>query len=312
MVCEYECQHTEVTAGTPVRGKLLRYEPTPTHHTPVYENTTTYTCDVCRETVKTEMGTENGTVEGHVFVGGVCNVCDYECGHAWDEGVETGSTPTGNYNADDASHTPILLVHKQYTCTICGKTMNEGESVNGEPEAHTYVDGVCTVCKHECQHTGAEVSEDSEVKEYINKTDETHTAVNTVTTTTTCKYCGDVSESSKDVNGEPEVHIYVDGKCTACEYECTHSKETAGEPVLGEVIAYTFDDAQHTPIYKTETTYTCDTCGETRIEEGEQAGQGEAHTYENGVCTVCKHECEHTDADVSVESKVKEYINKTD
>ena len=126
-------------------------------------------------------------------------------------------------------------------CLHCGDVSVLSKDVNGEPEAHDYENGVCTVCKHECQHTGAVVSVDSKVKEYINKTDETHTAVNTVTTTTTCKYCEYGSESSKDVNGEPEEHTYVDG-----------------------------------------------------------------------VCTVCKHECEHTDAEVSVDSKVKEYINKTD
>ena len=289
--CRYTCQHDQATAGETVRGDLDHYETTATQHTPVYETQTLYTCDVCK-TGWTQTGTEKGEPADHAFVDGKCTVCGHECEHT-DADVSVESEVKEYINMTDMMHTAVNTVTTTTTCKYCGDVSVLSKDENGEPEEHTYVDGVCTVCKHECEHTDAEVSVDSKVKEYINKTDETHTAVNTVTTTTTCKYCDYVSESSKDVNGEPEVHIYVDGKCTVCEYECTHSKETAGEPVQGEVIEYTSDDAQHTPIYETETTYTCDTCGKTRINKGEQPGQGEAHIYEDGVCTVCEYECRH-------------------
>ena len=58
-------------------------------HTPVYRNTTPYTCEVCGETVKTDEAPVKGEPEDHIFVDGVCNVCDYECEHT-DADVSVG------------------------------------------------------------------------------------------------------------------------------------------------------------------------------------------------------------------------------
>ena len=227
-----------------------------------------------------------------------------------------------SYEADDAQHTPTYKTETTYTCEYCETERTVPGEQEGVSAAHTYVEQsgekyVCSVCQHECAHAGAEVKKDTQFKEYTDLNDATHTAVNTVTTTTDCKYCDYVDAAPVDEKAEPEAHTYENGVCTVCQYACKHSQETAGEPVRGEVLSYEADDAQHTPTYETETTYTCEYCETERTVPGEQEGVSAAHTYveQSGgkyVCSVCQHECAHAGAEVKEDTKFKEYTDLND
>ena len=391
-VCEHTCGHTSINYGDTVQEETpSSYETTPTQHTPVYKTTKTDACNCCG-TEWTNEGSVKGAAENHTFKDGFCEVCQYACEHEWGDGTTIEGEPTGEYEADDATHAPIIGTGTKYTCSICEDVKIEsGDTTVGEPEAHTYENGVCTVCEyeckhsqetagepvqgdvlryeaddaqhtptyetettytceycgtestqdgtqkgesedhtyalsgekyvcsvcqHECAHEGAEVKEDTQFKEYTDLNDATHTAVNTVTTTTDCKYCDYVNASSVDEKAEPKAHTYENGVCTVCEYECKHSQETEGEPVRGEVLSYEADDAQHTPTYETETTYTCEYCGTESTQDGTQKGESEDHTYalsgEKYVCSVCQHECAHEGAEVKEDTQFKEYTDLND
>ena len=319
-VCQYECEHSW-GEGSPIEGEPTgEYETSDATHAPIIATGTKYTCSICGD-VKVEGGeTETGEAVSHTYEGGKCTECGHECKHSKETAGEPVLGEVLSYETNDAQHTPTYKTETTYTCEYCdNKRTGDGTQI-GESEDHTYaLSGekyVCSVCQHECAHAGAEVTKDTKFKEYTDLSDATHTKVNTVTTTTECKYCDYVNAVPVDEKAEPETHTYEGGKCTVCGYECKHSKETAGEPVRGEVDSYAADDAQHTPTYKTETTYTCDYCDNERTEDGTQVGESAAHTYVESdgkyVCSVCQHECAHTGAEVTKDTKVKEYTDLSD
>lgn len=102
-----------------------------------------------------------------------------------------------------------------------------------EPVEHSYADGVCAECGHECSHEGHEVGEDVFVAKSCASISATeHAVTGDVHHVISCDLCGaqlsdEVVQENVVVNGK---HVFSGRKCTLCGY--TKPVETSETPVV--------------------------------------------------------------------------------
>ena len=301
-VCKYcgfvqSCDHPNavITTGEP---KFERYDKTATEHTMVSKVVKTITCPDCGYE-GSETTYVNGDAEAHTFENGVCTVCKYECLHPEDQRAFGELVVKAETVAeDDSAHVTVTTTTTPYACKLCGEEGEKVETVQGAPEKHTYEktgDGayVCEKCDHECGHSNAADETATEFDHY-EQTAAEHTPVSVVTVTTTCPDCGDVTVETSEVAGEAEAHEWEEGVCTVCEYVCQH--ETTSDETIHEVLDYEeIDDEFHYELGNEFVETTCDVCGvvTNTTDPVDWKSEPVEHSYADGVCAECGHECSH-------------------
>ena len=183
----------------------------------------------------------------------------------WHECTAKDCDKSEGYKTEPEEHTLTYVVNEKdatkhdVTCTVCGAVI--------ETVAHTYKDGVCTLCKAEHDHTGEEIK-------YTDNENGTHKVEYTV-----CKLVKEAEDCTYDA---------TTGKCTKCgaakpaeEEECDH---------VGTERTYKVNEKD-----ATKHDVICAKC-KTVIETV-------AHTYENGVCTACEAKHDHTDEKITYVDK---------
>lgn len=183
----------------------------------------------------------------------------------WHECTAKDCDKSEGYKTEPEEHTLDYVVNEKdatkhdVTCTVCGAVI--------ETVAHTYKDGVCTLCKAEHDHTGEEIK-------YTDNENGTHKVEYTV-----CKLVKEAEDCTYDA---------TTGKCTKCgaakpaeEEECDH---------VGTERTYKVNEKD-----ATKHDVICAKC-KTLIETV-------PHTYENGVCTACEAKHDHTDEKITYVDK---------
>ena len=273
------------------------------------DGTHTGTCPNCEKQITEEHNFENGT----------CT----KCRAAQNEQTCTNHQITTGTDNGDGTHTGTCSnCNKQITeehnfengtCTKCGASetcehefeMKHNDTMHWEQckkcnevknnKKHSFVNGKCSVCEYECQHTNTTAKKDNtyhwtecndcgkelnkEKHSYTNgkcscgKTEETAECThankewkyNTNQHWKECKDCGATIEGTK------AAHNFVNGKCSVCTYECKHTNTTVKK-----------DNTYHW----TE----CNDCGKELNKE--------QHSYINGKCNCGEvektEECTHT------------------
>ncbi len=143
-------------------------------------------------------------------------------------------------------------------------------------EAHEWENGICIECYYECKH------EDGEaicIATSLNAT--THKLVYT---------CCDA------VAVEEEGHKWDNGICSECSYECAHTGGTAycNAKAICSLCSTAYGELDADNHSKDSFTYTASGLTHDKFHAccGEKAGN-EAHTYVNGVCSLCAYTCCH-------------------
>ena len=173
-ICEYVCQHKESDEVTWMKW----------HNTDDYHR---YICDECGFEDASKAGNCSDGQDGATatcMAEAVCEICQL----AYGEKNPANHVDTETWVTDAEGHKKV--------CTVegCGQEVAE---TAGDHD-WTNEDGVCDVCKYECQ------------------VEPTGTSLNALTHTVYCKTCGKVTVESEDHNWDEN------GKCTVCEYQCEH------------------------------------------------------------------------------------------
>ena len=186
----------------------------------------------------------------HSFVNCVCTVCEYEKEHNFSWGA-CSSCGKPHDCANAGSWGPFVY-DNEYCSMYCGICYYE--TIHG----HSYVDGKCTCCEHECTHT------------YSN--DEPSYTLGV------CNYC----------KQEHENHEYENGVCVVCGYE--HENHELNNMCYCTTCGYHDCDTMGWFGGETIDDNTCYTiCMECKTRFGIKN-----HSYSEGVCTDCNYECEHS------------------
>lgn len=271
--------------------------------------------------------------ESHQFLSGACEICGYQCEHPDDLKQVLFTDVETQYDITETTHTEKnKLTVTEYECE-CGKYPVERSSEpieDGKPEAHTFVDGVCSVCGYEQEgqpqhdpetHDWKCVAVIDEYERYEYRDNETCIGINHVTGYEyECKTCNENAEypmvgTRRSVNvekGEFELKhdwTYENGVCAncghsiSCEHENKYVVQVSYEDcVQGEEEAIDNLDGTHTGKFLVETDYMCDECGmsfsEYKVEEVTAP-----HEYwptdlpdESVKCVVCGATCHHEHA----------------
>ena len=299
-----EAPSEETTTEAPTTEEPTTEEPTteePTTEEPTTEEPTTEAPTECAHTGGTATCTEKAT----------CTVCGEKYGELAPNN-HTGGTATctekatctacgekyGELNANnhagtETTWTKTEAAHKEtYNC--CG-------AVKVAEAAHTFVEGVCSVCEYACVHTGGEANCKTPAKCSVCNTSygepdaDNHKAEGKwITTALTHKL---VYNCCDTVAVDSESHEWVDGVCSECGYGCTHKggKATCTAAAVCTLCGHSYGNVNtknHTgeAVWtKTETShkavYNC--CDAVAVAE-------EEHNWNNGVCEDCVYVCNHT------------------
>ena len=299
-----EAPSEETTTEAPTTEEPTTEEPTteePTTEEPTTEEPTTEAPTECAHTGGTATCTEKAT----------CTVCGEKYGELAPNN-HTGGTATctekatctacgekyGELNANnhagtETTWTKTEAAHKEtYNC--CG-------AVKVAEAAHTFVEGVCSVCEYACVHTGGEANCKTPAKCSVCNTSygepdaDNHKAEGKwITTALTHKL---VYNCCDTVAVDSESHEWVDGVCSECGYGCTHKggKATCTAAAVCTLCGHSYGNVNtknHTgeAVWtKTETShkavYNC--CDAVAVAE-------EEHNWNNGVCEDCVYVCKHT------------------
>ena len=244
-------------------------------------------------------------IGNHNYVDSTCTICNHTCtSHEWEDGACTNCHITHDCEAGDsfshANATDDLCIKN---CTTCGKAYTNAE--------HGYYLGTCVYCGH---------SHVNHIEDDWTIDDEYHWIY--------CSVCmvelesgehnlGEIDKSSSDIQnhyrycsicerGVGEEHTYQDGVCTECDYECEHmwsngtcsnchithdcgadwdvSAVYVGEEGWHDIVCNICHARYGSDPHNYNGDATCDDCNYIHTN----------HTYENGICTVCGHECEHS------------------
>lgn len=192
------------------------------------------------------------------------------CGQPYGQKDPDNHTGTEAWITTDTAHTKVWS---------CCQAVIEG------PVDHTWENGICAVCGYNCVHTGGTA---------------------TCSQLAQCELCGSLyGDYDPDNHKALEIWTQENGKhYHVCEYGCgTHLEEadcfggtaTCTAPAVCEVCGQSYGEknmTNHTGEIlwtRTDTThssaYSC--CGTAVVGE-------EPHTWENGKCTKCGYECQHT------------------
>ncbi len=238
--------------------------------------------------------------------------------HAWSD----------NWSSDDSAHWHNCT---EENCLITSNSKKDGYAEHSGGTATCTAKAVCKVCgekygdlaPHELTHIDAKTAtctetgnmeywhcsvceknftseacdtEIADVETEKNASNHSGTAVWTQTTTTHKQ----VYSCCQVVNVAETNHTWQDGKCTVCNYPCTHSggKAYCTAKAVCEICNQEYgntDPSNHSGALEwvqTEKThkqiYNC--CQAVNVAEAN-------HTWENGKCTVCNYVCQHTDTD---------------
>ncbi|MEF2837023.1 MAG: hypothetical protein U0N82_04805 [Oscillospiraceae bacterium] len=204
--------------------------------------------------------------------------------------TQKGCTETGYLNIPALGHTEEVIPEVPANCTTakikagtkcstCKKVLVEPAFEYGTSLGHDIVDGKCQRCEIDCPHE--------------HKTWKISASATCVTDGVTGGYvCDDCDEilSGREVI-DALGHTYYSAtpnKCKVCGFECNH-ENTLEETEEGRPAnCY---NAEYFPAVK------CTVCNYTK--DGYHYGVGLGHTWENGVCAVCKAECVHDYEDIS-------------
>ena len=249
-------------------------------------------------------GAEVTNIADHIWENGHCTVCGYDCIHKGGKATCTQKavcnichSEYGEINADNHTGTEkwtqTATTHeKRYDC--CGK-------VTIEQENHKWKDGVCETCGYVCVHSGGEATCTKGAvceicgKEYTDKDMANHSGklvwVQTEKTHQK-KYdcCGAEVTNIED-------HIWENGHCTVCGYDCIHKggKATCTQKAVCNICHSEYGEINadnHTGTEKWTQTATThekryDCCGKVTIEQ-------ENHKWKDGVCETCGYVCVHS------------------
>ena len=175
-------------------------------------------------------GADITNVEAHIWKDGVCKVCNYQCEHTGGNAtctqkavcdichIEYGEINADNHTGTEEWTQTATEHEKKYDC--CGK-------VTLEKESHKWKDGVCEVCGYACVHSGGEANCTKGAvcencgKEYTEKNLANHSGkvVWEQTAETHQKKCDCCGADITNV----EAHIWKDGVCKVCNYQCGHT-----------------------------------------------------------------------------------------
>ena len=271
-------------------------------------------------------GAEVTNIEDHIWDNGHCTVCGYDCIHKGGKATctqkavcDTCHSEYGEINADNhtgtETWTQTATIHeKRYDC--CGK-------VTIEQENHKWKDGACETCGYVCVHSGGEATCTKGAvcetcgKEYTDKDMANHSGklvwVQTEKTHQK-KYdcCGAEVTNIED-------HIWDNGHCTVCGYDCIHKggKATCTQKAVCDTCHSEYGEINadnHTGTEKWTQTATThekkyDCCGKVTIAQ-------ENHNWKDGACETCGYVCVHSGGEATCtkgavcETCGKEYTDK--
>ena len=271
-------------------------------------------------------GAEVTNIEDHIWDNGHCTVCGYDCIHKGGEATctqkavcDTCHSEYGEINADNHTGTEkwtqTATTHeKKYDC--CGK-------VTIAQENHNWKDGACETCGYVCVHSGGEATCTKGAvcetcgKEYTDKDMANHSGklvwVQTEKTHQK-KYdcCGAEVTNIED-------HIWDNGHCTVCGYDCIHKggEATCTQKAVCDTCHSEYGEINadnHTGTEKWTQTATThekkyDCCGKVTIAQ-------ENHNWKDGACETCGYVCVHSGGEATCtkgavcETCGKEYTDK--
>ena len=175
-------------------------------------------------------GAYSTNVEAHNWEDGHCSVCGYDCIHTGGNAtctqkavcdichIEYGEINADNHTGTEEWTQTATEHEKKYDC--CGK-------VTVEKGNHNWKDGTCEVCGYVCVHSGGEancikgaVCENCG-KEYTEKNLANHSG-NEVWEQTAETHQKKYDCCGADITNV-EAHIWKDGVCKVCNYQCGHT-----------------------------------------------------------------------------------------
>ena len=307
-VCQYQCSHSggtatcKTSAQCSVCGESYG-ELDPEHHEKTakwFKTATTHEKKyACCQTVMMSK-------RAHNWKDGVCSACKYECSHHGGNATcstlakcsvcgENYGVLNPNHHEANAEWTKSEATHEQkYSCC---------QTVVITEAAHTWANGVCSVCEYACAHSGgnatcktlAQCSACGESYGALNANNHEANAEWTKSETThEQKYsCCQVVVIAK------ANHTWVNGVCSVCQYQCSHSGGNATCKTLAKCavcgvnygVLNANNHAANAEWTKTEAThekkYAC--CQAEVIAK-------EAHDPQNGECVECGYICSHENA----------------
>ena len=271
-------------------------------------------------------GADITNVEAHIWKDGVCKVCNYQCEHTGGNAtctqkavcdichIEYGEINADNHTGTEEWTQTATEHEKKYDC--CGK-------VTVEKGNHNWKDGTCEVCGYVCVHSGGEANCTKGAvcencgKEYTEKNLANHSGKvvweqTAETHQKKCDCCG------ADITNEEE-HIWVDGHCSVCGYDCIHKggSATCTQKAVcdichieyGEINADNHTGTEEWTQTATEHEKKYDCCGKVTVEKGN-------HNWKDGTCEVCGYVCVHSGGEANCtkgavcENCGKEYTEK--
>ena len=271
-------------------------------------------------------GAEVTNIEDHIWENGHCTVCGYDCIHTGGKATCTQKavcnichSEYGEINADNHSGVEKWIQtatthEKRYDC--CGK-------VTIEQENHKWKDGACETCGYVCVHSGGEATCTKGAvcetcgKEYTDKDMANHSGEQVWVQTEKThqkKYdcCGAEVTNIED-------HIWENGHCTVCGYDCIHKggEATCTQKAVCDTCHSEYGEINadnHTGTEKWTQTATThekkyDCCGKVTIAQ-------ENHNWKDGACETCGYVCVHSGGEATCtkgavcETCGKEYTDK--
>ena len=283
----------------------------------------------------------------HSYVYGVCSTCGFKCAHDWDayghcsicymacyhESINEQEPKTESFTSyeykNDKVHRIVEKTHDYRQCPVCAYkdvdySTERTVSTIGT-EAHTWEDGVCTVCQTTCSHQN--LSKDKTIKqseemEWACVDARQHAKAILKKTYRKCENCGEEilvdteivdkdGETTEghhyDENGYCDVcgyqceHQYTDGVCANCGYACIHSFDSTKGKCwncgyqcphtntygAAEEEEYIWIDADKHQYRKYQKLY-CNDCQSTApVGTDVLEEREEAHTFNGDACSVC-------------------------
>ena len=175
-------------------------------------------------------GAYSTNVEAHNWEDGHCSVCGYDCIHTGGNAtctqkavcdichIEYGEINADNHTGTEEWTQTATEHEKKYDC--CGK-------VTVEKGNHNWKDGTCEVCGYVCVHSGGEANCTKGAvcencgKEYTEKNLANHSG-NEVWEQTAETHQKKYDCCGADITNV-EAHIWKDGVCKVCNYQCGHT-----------------------------------------------------------------------------------------
>ena len=175
-------------------------------------------------------GAYSTNVEAHNWEDGHCSVCGYDCIHTGGNAtctqkavcdichIEYGEINADNHTGTEEWTQTATEHEKKYDC--CGK-------VTVEKGNHNWKDGTCEVCGYVCVHSGGEANCKKGAvcencgKEYTEKNLANHSG-NEVWEQTAETHQKKYDCCGADITNV-EAHIWKDGVCKVCNYQCGHT-----------------------------------------------------------------------------------------